>query len=84
MGSITHTEASPGAPYGYGYGYSGYDVETTPTLLLTVDLVDASTKGVVWHGSGEMIARTQPEEAELWQLVQAILARFPPTGPAGE
>jgi len=80
----THTEASPGAPYGYGYGYSGYDVETTPTLLLTVDLVDSATNGVVWHGSGEILARTAPDEAELWRLVQAILARFPPTGPAGE
>jgi len=83
----THTEAYPaGRPYGYGYGYgySSYDVETTPTLLLTVDLVDSKTKAVVWHGSGEMVARTTPDEAELWQLVQAILARFPPTGPASE
>lgn len=78
----THTEASPAGPYGYGYGYgySHYDVETTPTLLLSIDLVDAKTQAVVWHGTGEILTRSQPDEAELWGLVQAILARFPPTG----
>ncbi|HEY6724899.1 MAG TPA: DUF4136 domain-containing protein, partial [Polyangiaceae bacterium] len=48
----------------------------------TVDLVDAQTKAVVWHGSGEIITYSAPDETELWRLVQAILARFPPTGPA--
>ncbi len=82
----THTESTPSGPYGYGYGYGyGYrDVETTPTLLLTVDLVDAQTKAVVWHGSGEIITHAAPDETELWRLVQAILARFPPTGAASE
>jgi len=79
----TRTESMPSGP-GYGYGYSAYDVETTPTLLLTVDLVDNATKGVVWHGSGEIVAHSRPEDAKLWELVQAILARFPPTGPEGE
>ena len=60
------------------------DVETTPTLLMTVDLVDSATKAVVWHGSGEIVAHSRPEDAKLWELVQAILARFPPTGPVEE
>ncbi|HEU5076994.1 MAG TPA: DUF4136 domain-containing protein [Polyangiaceae bacterium] len=78
----THTEATPN--HSYHYGYYGTEVRTTPTLMLTVDLVDAASKALVWHGSGEIVAHGRPDEAELWGLVQAILARFPPTAPGNE
>ena len=76
----TRTESVPSSHYGYGPGYYGDDVRTVDTLLLTIDILDPARQSVIWHGSGEISRGADLAEADLWPLVQAILARFPPTG----
>jgi len=74
----TRTESVPSTHYGYGPGYYGDDVRTVDTLMLTIDILDPARQSVLWHGSGETTQGS--DEADMWALVQAILARFPPSG----
>ena len=74
----TRTESVPNSHH--AYGYYGSDVQTVDTLLLTIDILDPARQSVIWHGSSEVARNSDMAEADLWTLVQAILARFPPTG----
>lgn len=69
--------ASTWGPYRPGY-YYGSDVRTYEVIRLTVDLVDAATRAVVWHGQGELAVGSEISEDEMWRLVQGVMAEFPP------
>jgi Domain of unknown function (DUF4136) len=80
---------------GYGYGrygrYGGISTSTTVreyqegTLL--IDVVDPSSKQLVWRGSGQARIRqsSSPEEREkrIGEAVKEILADFPPGAKKG-
>ncbi len=75
---------------GYGYGrYGRYGgIATTTTVreyqegTLLIDLVDPSSKQLIWRGAGQARLReySSPEEREqrVGEAVKAILADFPP------
>jgi len=75
----TRTESMP-ASHWTPYTYSGPEVRTLETLLLSVDISD-SQQSLIWHGSSETLA--PEEETDLWTLVQAVVAKFPPTAGDG-
>ncbi len=72
-----------------GYGRGWYGGVSSHTVVreyeegtLLIDLIDASTKQLVWRGTGEARVResSSPEqrEARIRQAVREILASFPP------
>lgn len=76
----TRTEVIPASywtPYRRDY-YYGSDVWTFNTLLIKIDILDARTRAVIWHGSTENRHESDPPDEELWRMVQAILSHFPP------
>src|SRR5688500_2236522 len=75
--------ASTWAPYPRGY-YDGPDVRTFETVMIEVDIVDASRGAVIWYGKAETITGDEAGDEELWPLVEAVLAQFPPPRQPGE
>jgi hypothetical protein len=69
--------ASTWAPYPRGY-YSGSDVRTFETVMIEVDIVDASRGAVIWYGKAETITGGEASDDELWPLVETVLREFPP------
>jgi Domain of unknown function (DUF4136) len=80
-----------GGPWGYwgawgGWGDVGPDISTTETEprmlgILTVDLVDAKTKQLVWRGQAteDSISNSQKgDEKQVQKSVQKMFDRFPP------
>ena len=71
--------------YGYGYGYGGPNditVRQYTVGALMIDVVDPASERLIWRGVGEKRIPTfkDPQERDLYiaEIVQAILARFPP------
>ncbi len=76
----------------YGYSYSPYywggggrqiDVYQYQEGSLIIDLVDATTKSLVWRGSGSKVienSQLDPEQmqAKVAEIVNSIMASFPP------
>ena len=75
---------------GYGYGrYGGYGgINTTTTVreyqegTLLIDMIDPSSKQLMWRGSGQARIRqtSSPEDREkrVAEAVKQILEKFPP------
>ena len=73
------TEVIPASTWApYPRHYHGAEVRTFETVMLRVDIVDAPRGGVVWHGRAETITGAEATDDELWPLVQAVFAEFPP------
>ena len=80
---------------GYGYGrygrYGGISTSTTVSEYqegtLLIDMIDPSSKQLVWRGSGQARIRqsSSPEEREkrIGEAVQQILEDFPPGAEKG-
>ncbi len=76
----SRTEVIPSSywtPYHRDY-YYGADVRTFEVMRLTIDISDARSQAVIWHGSTVTSAEDDPSDADLWPLVQSILVEFPP------
>lgn len=78
-------------PWGYWGGWGGWaddgptfsDTESRPRLLgiLSVDIVDASTRKLVWRGQGtqDSVANNQKgDEKEVLKSVEKMFRQFPP------
>ncbi len=71
--------------YWGGYGNRQIDVYQFTEGTLIIDIVDASSKALVWRGSGTGVvekARPTPEkqQAKLNEVVFKIMKSFPPQG----
>lgn len=77
-GTYWNPAGSVGLGYGWGYGWNAMvDPYTEGTLVL--DLVDAKSNNVVWHGRARRAA-ADPElsAAQVEQMVTKLLEDFPP------
>lgn len=73
------TEVIPASAWTpYPRHYYGADVRTFETVRLEVHIIDAPRDAVVWYGRAETITGPETTDDELWPLVQAVLAAFPP------
>lgn len=71
-------------PYYWGegsiYGTTTYDVQQYKEGSLLIDMVDARTQKIVWHGSGnsKIDAPLPDPEVQIPRAVAKIMAGFPP------
>jgi hypothetical protein len=64
--------------YGYG-GYSQIDINQYEQGTFIVDIVDASSKELVWRGAyTKRLGWSAPNDPEIQKIVGEILATFPP------
>ena len=68
--------------WGWGWGFNRpYNVNTTTTGLLYIDIIDATSKKLVWQGKGTgSLSKGTPQEREerIRVFVTEILAAYPP------
>lgn len=66
----------------YGYGFRGpafgYSVHRYEEGTIVVDFIDRRENAVVWRGSGARRVGTERDNQELSEVVDEILARYPP------
>ncbi|PWA04438.1 DUF4136 domain-containing protein [Flavobacterium psychrotolerans] len=74
-----------GYGYGWGYGWSPYwggstSVYTSTEGILTIDLIDAKKKELVWQGvgSGNLTQDTNKKDENIKCFVNKILELYPP------
>ena len=72
----------PYGGWGWGWGFNRpYNVNTTTTGLLYIDIIDATSKKLVWQGKGNgSLSKGTPQEREerIRVFVTEILAAYPP------
>ncbi len=68
--------------WGWGWGFNRpYNVKTSTTGVLYIDIIDASTKKLIWQGKGTgSLSKGTPQEREerIRAFVAEILAAYPP------
>lgn len=71
--------------YGWGYGWNPYwggatTVSTSDEGILTIDLIDAKKKELIWQGEGEGVLTkdTNKKDAVIKEFVTKILTQYPP------
>ena len=78
------------AGYGYGWGYGwnpywgyGTSVYTSTEGVLTIDLIDAKKKELVWQGEGigDLTKDTHKKDENVKDFVTKILVLYPPITP---
>jgi Domain of unknown function (DUF4136) len=67
-----------GGPYWYGPSYTDFWVTDHVHGTLVVDIVDASTKKLVWRAMAEAVDQPFADPQFLNRAVERALARFPP------
>lgn len=74
-----------GYGYGWGYGWNPYwgghtSVSTSTEGILTIDLIDAKKKELVWQGEGTgyLTQNTDKKDENIKCFVTKILALYPP------
>jgi hypothetical protein len=74
----------PYGGWGWGWGFNRpYNVNTSTTGVLYIDIVDASSKKLIWQGKGSgNLTQGTPQEREerIRVFVADILAAYPPGG----
>ncbi len=72
----------PYGGWGWGWGFNRpYNVNTSTTGVLYIDLIDASSKKLIWQGKGTGSLRggtPQEREEHINAFVIEILAAYPP------
>ena len=74
------------AGWGYGWGlgwnpyWGGNNVSTSTDGILTIDLIDAKQKELVWQGEGTgyLTKDTETKDENIKEFVTKILAQYPP------
>jgi len=73
----------PFGGWGWGWGFNRpYNVNTSTTGVLYIDIVDASSKKLIWQGKGSgNLTQGTPQEREerIRVFVADILAAYPPS-----
>ncbi len=74
-----------GYGYGWGYGWNPYwgsntSISTSTEGILTIDLIDATKKELIWQGEGTgyLTKDTDKKEENIKCFVTQILAQYPP------
>jgi len=74
----------PYSGWGWGWGFNRpYNINTSTTGMLYIDIIDASTKKLIWQGKGTgSLSKGSPQEREerISAFVAEILAAYPPGG----
>jgi len=74
----------PYGGWGWGWGLNRpYNVNTSTTGVLYIDLIDATTKKLIWQGKGTgTLSRGTPQEREerINAFVMKIMKAYPPGG----
>ena len=69
---------------GWGWGFNRpYNINTSTTGVLYIDIIEASTKKLIWQGKGTgSLSKGSPQEREerISAFVAEILAAYPPGG----
>jgi len=72
--------------YGWGWGWNPYwgantSVYTSNDGILTIDLIDAKKKELIWQGEGQgfLTTDTHKKDEVIHEFVVKILAQYPPT-----
>jgi len=72
--------------YGWGWGWNPYwggntSIYTTTDGILTIDLIDAKKKELIWQGEGigYLTKDTDKKDQNIKDFVTKILSQFPPT-----
>jgi len=72
----------PFGGWGWGWGFNRpYNVNTTTTGILYIDVIDATSKKLIWQGKGTgSLSKGTPQEREerILGFVTEILAAYPP------
>lgn len=81
LGAQTRQQAYYGA---WGWGWYGPGPVPTTTYVagsLVIDIADREKKMLIWHGYGtqDIFSESQANEQTLFNAVDAILAKYPPT-----
>ena len=67
---------------GWGWGFNRpYNINTSTTGVLYIDIIDATTKKLVWQGKGTgSLGKGSPQEREerIREFVAEILTAYPP------
>ena len=72
------------AGYGWGLGWSPYwggaSLSSTTDGILTIDLIDAKKKELIWQveGTGYLTKNTDEKDENIKDFVSKILAQYPP------
>ena len=73
---------------GWGWGWGGSNVSTSTQGSLYIDLIDTSSKELVWQGKGEgTLANTNniaKKEQRIKEFVSQILEQYPPNAVASK
>jgi hypothetical protein len=73
----------PYGGWGWGWGFNRpYNVNTSTTGVLYIDLIDATTKKLIWQGKGTgILSRGTPQEREerINAFVMEIMEAYPPS-----
>jgi Domain of unknown function (DUF4136) len=71
--------------YGWGFGWNpyfgmNYNVNTNTEGILTIDLIDASKKELIWQGEGigYLTQNTNKKDENIKNFVTRILSQYPP------
>ncbi len=71
--------------YGWGFGWNpyfgmNYNVNTNTEGILTIDLIDASKKELIWQGEGigYLTQNTNKKDENIKNFVNRILSQYPP------
>lgn len=74
-----------GYGYGWGFGWNPYwgnntSISTSTEGILTIDLIDAKKKELIWQGegSGTLTQDTNKKDENIKEFVSKILAQYPP------
>lgn len=83
--NVNVNQFSAGYGYGWGYGWNpywggNYSVNTNTEGVLTIDLIDAKKKELIWQGvgSGYLTQNVDKKDEVIKNFVTQILAQYPP------
>jgi len=73
--------------YDYGYTWTGWprqytEIDTYEKGTVIIDLVDPSTRQLLWRGQGVAAVSDDPDEfmRDMAKVVDAVLKKLPPAG----
>lgn len=77
---VVRSEYVPEPGYWGPYGADPYagEIHDYATVLVTIDLIDARSNAVVWHGVAEAPSSGELSDEAIWEVVQKILDEYPP------
>jgi hypothetical protein len=83
--NINVNQFQSGMGYGWGFGWNpyfgaNYNINSTTEGTLTIDLIDAKKKELIWQGEGvgNLTQNTNKKDENIKCFVTKIMAQYPP------